>query len=184
MNDVYTTMVGFVGTDVDYYEGSGSHARATFRLASTSRYFDASQGGWRDRETVWLTVKAWRWLALNVSSSVRKGEPVIVFGRLTTHVWRDEHNEERSRLELEAIAIGHDLTRGTSAFLRRRKNGQAEQQAPNGAGDQPRRHDHDPAGDPDRAGDGSSDHDVDARRWPQPVVPGEQATAPQEVVTT
>lgn len=120
MSDVLMTVVGYVGTDVDYREGNGTGARAMFRVGSTPRFFDRNQGAWRDQETVWVTVKAWRTLAQNVSSSVRKGEPVIVVGKMRAQVWKDEHGEPRRREVLEATSVGHDLTRGTSAYLRTR----------------------------------------------------------------
>ena len=118
MSDVQVTVVGYVGTDIDYRDGNGAGARAMFRVGSTPRFFDRNQGTWRDQETVWMTVKVWRSLAQNVSSSVRKGEPVIVVGKLRTDSWTDEHGETRRRDVLEATSVGHDLTRGTSAYLR------------------------------------------------------------------
>ncbi|MDQ3326026.1 MAG: single-stranded DNA-binding protein [Actinomycetota bacterium] len=168
MKDAYTTMVGFVGNDVDFYQGESGNARATFRLASTPRFFDSAQGEWRDRDTVWLTVKVWRGLAANVASSVRKGEPVIVYGRLSTYSWRDDRNEERSRLEIDAISVGHDLSLGTSAFLRRQKTAsQTEQQ---------------------RRGDASARPQQDAAdvtgSWPQHAVVGQRASVPEEAATT
>ena len=39
---------------------------------------------------------------------MRKGEPVIVTGRLRASKWKDQAGEERSRLVVEAMAIGHD----------------------------------------------------------------------------
>lgn len=167
MRDTYTTMVGFVGNDVDYHQGESGNARATFRLASTPRFFDSTQGEWRDRDTLWFTVKTWRGLAANVASSVRKGEPVVVYGRLSTYNWRDDRNEERSRHEIDAIAVGHDLCLGTSAFLRRQKTAsQTEQQRPDDAPARPRQEAADMTG-----------------SWPQPAVVGQRASVPAEAVT-
>ena len=118
MYDAMLTIGGYVGTDVEFREGNGAGALAVFRVGSTPRWFDRASGSWRDQETVWMTVKAWRGLAHNVKASVRKGEPVIVTGRLRASRWKDESGEERSRLVLDAVAVGHDLNRGTSAFLR------------------------------------------------------------------
>lgn len=167
MTDVYTTVVGFVGTDVDYRKGNGTNQRASFRLASTPRFFDSAQGAWRDLETVWVSVKAWRSLASNVSLSLHKGEPVVVHGRLRTYVWRDEHDQERSRLELEAISVGHDLCRGASAFTRPPSAGEPDQQRRNRADDpsalQPRN---------------------PGTEWPQQAVIGDRASAHAGVVTS
>ncbi len=168
MTDVYTTVVGFVGTDVDYHQGNGTAARATFRLASTPRYFDSTQGAWREQETVWFSVKVWRGLASNVASSIRKGEPVIVYGRVRNHSWRDEHDEERSRQELEAVAVGHDLTRGTSAYLRRQTPAATEHQQRS----------------PEADTQVHPQPTAERAAWPGPVSDGQRPTAPREVVTT
>jgi len=118
MYDAMLTIGGYVGTDVDFRDGNGTGALAVFRVGSTPRRFDRASGSWRDQETVWMTVKAWRGLAHNVKASVRKGEPVLVTGRLRASRWKDESGEERSRVVIDAVAVGHDLNRGTSAFLR------------------------------------------------------------------
>ncbi len=120
MSEAQMTLTGYVGTDVDYRAGrDGAPPRARFRVACTPRFFDRQQGAWRDQETVWKTVKVWRALAANVASSVRKGEPVVIVGRVRAEVWKDEDGELRSDEVLEATSVGHDLNRGTSAFLRR-----------------------------------------------------------------
>jgi single-strand DNA-binding protein len=116
--DAMLTIGGYVGTDVQFSEGNGGGARAMFRVGSTPRWFDRSSGSWRDQETVWLTVKAWRELAHNVKASVRKGEPVIVTGRLRASKWKDGAGEERTEVVVDAVAVGHDLNRGTTAYRR------------------------------------------------------------------
>jgi single-strand DNA-binding protein len=125
MSDVNVTLSGYVGSEVEFKEGFNRagerHAhndRAFFRLGSTPRFFDRSTGRWRDGETVWLTVKAWRGLAHNVASSLSLGQPVVVVGKLKTSVWKGEDDQVHSRDVLEATVVGHDLNRGTSAFSR------------------------------------------------------------------
>ena len=61
---------------------------------------------------------AWRHLAENIRDSVRKGDAVIVHGRLRTDVWEREDGQSTSSLRIEASLVGHDLTRGASTFLR------------------------------------------------------------------
>ncbi len=115
MYDAMVTIGGYVGTDVDFLD-NGSGALAVFRLGSTPRWYDRSSGSWRDQETVWLSVKAWRGLAHNVKASVRKGEPVIVTGRLRASRWKDDDGQEQTRTHIDAVAVGHDLNRGTTAY--------------------------------------------------------------------
>lgn len=124
------TVFGWVGSDPEFHSGQESSGdRATFRLASTPRFFDKSRGGYRDQETVWLGVKTWRALAHNVASSIHKGDPVVVVGRLRAQVYRVE-GEERRYQELEATVVGHDLTKGTSMFRRTTRSAQPDSPAP------------------------------------------------------
>jgi single-strand DNA-binding protein len=81
MNDISITVVGVVGSDVSFSPGENG-ARANFRLASTSRYFDQHTKEWKDGSTTWLDVVCWRKLAEHVNDSIEKGQPVIVTGRM------------------------------------------------------------------------------------------------------
>ena len=111
--EAYVHMTGYVGGDVEFR--NNTVATASFRLACTPRIRRA--GDWSDGETTWITVTCFRSLAEHAASSVRRGDPVIVVGRLRTQVWvKDGLQQERT--VLEALTIGHDLTRGTSAFHR------------------------------------------------------------------
>ena len=89
----------------------------SFRLASSQRRFDRAQNKWVEGETNWFTVSSFRQLAINESMSISKGDRVLVLGKL--HV-RDWDNGERAgtSVEVEAEAVGHDLTWGTSSFTR------------------------------------------------------------------
>lgn len=118
MSDVTVTVFGYVGTEVEFRGGNGKPERAMFRIGSTPRYFDRAAREWRDSETVWLTVKSWRDLARNVASSINKGEPVVVIGKLRASVWTGDDGVEHRRDVLEATTVAHDLARGTSAFHR------------------------------------------------------------------
>jgi single-strand DNA-binding protein len=108
--------VGNVATQPVYRElASGPSAR--FRLAVTSRYWDREKGTWADGHTNFFTVWANRQLATNVAASLSVGEPVIVQGRLKVRSdVRD--GQSRTSADIDAVAIGHDLARGTAAFRR------------------------------------------------------------------
>ena len=71
-----------------------------------------------DGTTQWYAVTAWRALADNCQQSLRRGDPVVVQGRLTVNTWTARDGEPQSSLEIEAVHVGHDLTRGTSRFTR------------------------------------------------------------------
>ncbi|WP_369211686.1 single-stranded DNA-binding protein [Streptomyces flavofungini] len=116
MNETMVTVVGNVATTPVYRElPSGPVAR--FRLAVTARYFDAVKNTWNDGHTNFFTVWAKRTLGANVQGSLTVGEPVIVQGRLRV---RDEERggQHWTSADIDAQAIGHDLSRGTAAFRR------------------------------------------------------------------
>lgn len=115
MSDTYVTLHGWVGSDVSYRDPQGISV-ANFRVASTPRL--KKEGKWVDGETTWYSVTVWRHLAVNIRDSVRKGDAVVVHGRLRTDTWKREDGETNSTLQIEASLVGHDLTRGTSRFAR------------------------------------------------------------------
>jgi single-strand DNA-binding protein len=117
MNEAHVTVVGNVATPIDFKTTASGASVARFRLASTVRRYDKQQGSWKDAYTSFYTVWAWRSLAANVASSVTVGEPLIVTGQLRI---RERESDERRYIsaELTAVTIGHDLTRGTAAFVR------------------------------------------------------------------
>ncbi|MEU4462696.1 single-stranded DNA-binding protein [Streptomyces sp. NPDC024017] len=121
MNETMVCAVGRVATQPVYREmASGPSAR--FRLAVTARYWDREKNTWTDGHTNFFTVWANRQLATNTAASLTVGEPVIVQGRLKV---RTDVREGQSwtSADIDAVAIGHDLAWGTSAF---RRAGKAE----------------------------------------------------------
>ncbi len=117
MNDTTITLVGNVATRVEYKE-SAAGAVARFRFAVTARRWDREKDVWTDGATSFYTVWARRMLATNLAGSVSVGEPLVVHGRLRV---RDEEQRDGKRwfsADIEALAVGHDLARGTSAFRR------------------------------------------------------------------
>ncbi|MEU7482842.1 single-stranded DNA-binding protein [Streptomyces sp. NPDC042319] len=121
MTDTMVTLTGNAATAVEHRYTKDGAAAARFRMACTPRRFDREQGRWTDGPTSFYTVRAWRTLADNLAASVAVGEPLLVRGRLTMR--EGEHPPERGggrwfAAEVDAVAIGHDLTRGTAAFRR------------------------------------------------------------------
>lgn len=116
MNEAFVTFQGWVGNDVVHRETAQGNV-ANFRVGSTPRIRKRS-GEWVDGPTSWFSVACWRALADHVRDSVRKGEPVLVHGRLRTDVWEREDGQSSVTHVVEASYVGHDLTRGTSVFVR------------------------------------------------------------------
>ena len=116
MNETFVTFHGWAGSDVRHRTVKDVSV-ATFRVAVTPRL--RKEGSWVDGETAWYTVTAWRSLADHVRDSIRKGDPVIVHGRLRTETWRPDEGPGSTTLHVEASLVGHDLTRGLSHFIKR-----------------------------------------------------------------
>jgi len=91
---------------------------ATIRVGSTPRKLNRETGEWQDGETSYYSVKCWRRLAENVHGSLRKGDMVIVRGKVSTRSWLDDQQRVRMEVEIEADSVGHDLAFGWSRFNR------------------------------------------------------------------
>ena len=118
MNDTFLTLVGNVVDQPRTRKTQNGHVVSNFRVASTSRRFDREQQKYVDNQTLYVNVTTWRATAENVDESVHKGQPVIVTGRYYTREYTKDE-QVRTSYELEAIAVGHDLSRGVTHFERK-----------------------------------------------------------------
>jgi len=117
MNETLVTLQGWLGSDVTIRQ-AGDARVANFRVGSTPRRYQKKTDEWVDGDTQWYTVNAWRTLAENCSQSLRRGDPVVLHGRLTAQVWTNSAGIEVTSFDIEASFVGHDLNRGTSQFTR------------------------------------------------------------------
>ena len=124
MNDTMITIVGNVVDAPRRRTTKNGFEVTNFRVASTSRRYEREQERFVDNSTLYVNVTCWRSTAANVYSSVRKGQPVVVYGRYYMREYKVEE-QLRSAYELEAVAVGHDMARGTSAFTRVYQTGPA-----------------------------------------------------------
>jgi single-strand DNA-binding protein len=119
MYDTYVTVVGNVLHEPEWRRTANTGALVTtFKIASTSRRLNRDTGQWVDGNSLRVRVNCWRGLASNVKNSVTRGDPLIVTGRLFTRDWEDEQGVRRTLYELDAVAVGHDLSRGRAVFER------------------------------------------------------------------
>jgi single-strand DNA-binding protein len=121
MNETTVTLQGWLGSDVTVRQ-AGDVPVAAFRVAATPRRYSRKTGSWEDSPTQWYSVSAWRGLADNCAGSLRRGDPVVVHGRLTVSVWLNAQGIEVTSFEVDATMVGHDLSRGTSQFTRTPKS--------------------------------------------------------------
>ena len=117
MNDSTITVRGWLGGDVTLRR-AGDVPVASFRVACTPRRFNRRTETWSDGTTQWYSVTAWRGLGENCAASLRRGDPVVVSGRLELRPYVNGNGVEVTSLEIDAAHVGHDLARGTSVFTR------------------------------------------------------------------
>jgi single-strand DNA-binding protein len=113
--DPKITVAGWVGTQPKHFVSESGSSFTSFRMGCTKRFFDRTRDQWVDGTTTWFTVKTWRSAAVNVAESLRKSDPVVVHGSLTTQTWESPEGP-RTTLVIEADALGPDLTRGQATF--------------------------------------------------------------------
>lgn len=87
-----------------------------FRLASSRRVRvdnaeDEGASKWSEADALYIDVECWGQLAVNTRSSLTKGMPVIVMGRLVTESWEEDGGAKRSRILLKAMRVAVDLSR-------------------------------------------------------------------------
>jgi len=114
---VYATIVGFVAQDPSIRTTQSGKVLTKLRVGVTPRYRD-SGGHWHDSEASYFDVACWGRLAHHVRSSLRKGEPVTLKGRLRVSTFEDRNGNRRQSVEITADTVGHDLNRGPANYLR------------------------------------------------------------------
>jgi single-strand DNA-binding protein len=129
MADTHVTLIGNLTDDPELKVTPGGAAVATFRIAVTPRVKDGDT--WRDGDTSFFRVNAWRDLAENLTESLGKGARVIVIGQLKARSWETPEGEKRSVVEVTADEVGPSL-RWATAVPERTRNGAAKPKGKDG----------------------------------------------------
>ena len=130
MPHTHVIIVGNLTEDPEVSFTPNGAAVTNFRLAVTARVKDGE--GWRDGETSFFRVNAWRDLAENAKESLTKGTRVVVLGRLKARSWETPEGERRSVVEVEAEEVGPSLKWATATP--QRANGKAKADTGTGTG--------------------------------------------------
>ena len=110
-------VTGLVATTPRHIVTTDGLPITSFRLASSVRRFDRATSRWTEGETNWYTITSFRQLAINVSESINKGDRIMVYGALRVRDW-DNGERSGTSVEIDATAVGHDLSWGTGVFTR------------------------------------------------------------------
>lgn len=120
------TLAGRIGKDPEHRTTKSGEDWLSFRVASTQRV-RSERGEWSDGETSWYSVNAYGALARNATESLHQGERVVLTGDLTMRSWTTPDGRTGMTAQIRAVAIGHDLTFGTTSLSRARRQAEPDQ---------------------------------------------------------
>jgi single-strand DNA-binding protein len=119
MNDTYMTVCGNLASDPELrYTTQTNTPVVSFTVLSTPRNMDRTTQTYKDGETLSIRCSAWRQMAENVNSSLKKGSRVVVYGRITQHSYEDQQGNRRYRLELTVEDVGASLRLASAEITR------------------------------------------------------------------
>ncbi|ACZ00464.1 MULTISPECIES: single-stranded DNA-binding protein [Thermomonospora] len=121
--DTQITLVGNLVEDPNLRFTPSGQAVATFRVASTPRFYDRQSGEWKDGEALFLTCNVWRQAAENVAESLTRGMRVIVQGRLRQRSYETREGERRTVYEVEVDEVGPSLRNATAKVNKTQRQG-------------------------------------------------------------
>ena len=109
MNETTITLIGNLTADPELRFTSTGTAVANFTVATNPRTFDKTSGEWRDAEPLFLGCTLWRTPAENLAESLRRGDRVIVVGRLRQRSFDTREGDKRTVTECDATEVGASL---------------------------------------------------------------------------
>jgi single-strand DNA-binding protein len=115
--DTPITVVGNLTADPELRFTPSGDAVASFTVASTPRRFDRQTNGWTDGDPLFLRCSVWRQQAENVAEGLRKGDRVVVMGRLRQRAY-EKDGQKRTVIECEADEVAASSKFRTVAVAR------------------------------------------------------------------
>src|SRR5256885_16937958 len=110
--DNQVVIVGNLTRDPELRYTPNGGALVKFGVAVSRRVKDDATGQWKDAETSFFDVTAWRSLAENVAETLTQGTRVVGVGRLRTNTWETPEGERRAKGEEEGGENGASRVRG------------------------------------------------------------------------
>ena len=112
MPDTHVTITGNLTDDPEVTFTPNGQAVCNFRLAVTPRVRDGDS--WRDGDTSFFRITAWRQLAEHIGDSLSKGDRVLVTGQLRMRAWETPEGDKRQVVEVTAEEAGPSLRWATA----------------------------------------------------------------------
>lgn len=109
------TIIGNLTADPEIRWTPSGAPVANFTVASTPRQLDKASGEWRDQEALFMRCSLWRDPAQNAVDSYKRGQRVIVVGRLKQRSFEVD-GQKRTVVELEVDEIAASTRYGVTTF--------------------------------------------------------------------
>lgn len=87
-------------------------------VAHTPSRFNKTTNEWEDEETVFLRFTVWREHAENVAESLKRGDRVVVTGRLKANSYETRDGEKRTSIEIDAEHVTPSLQRASAKVVK------------------------------------------------------------------
>ena len=109
-------LTGRLVADPEIKFGASGIAILKARVVTSGR--KKTDDGWQDVDTTFWSVTAFRSLAENAVESLRKGDEVIVVGKVKAREYETPEGEKRTSMEIIADSLGLNLERATAKVSR------------------------------------------------------------------
>jgi single-strand DNA-binding protein len=102
----HVTITGNLGQDPELRFIASGKAVCTISVGDTPRRLNRDTNKWEDAgETLWLRCSIWGDAAETLAEFGRKGQRVVVTGRLKSRTWDTKEGEKRTVIECDADAV-------------------------------------------------------------------------------
>ena len=98
------TAQGNLVFEPDFQVTASGISRCKLRIACNERK-KADNGVWSDGDTSYFDVVLWRGLAEAAADSFKKGQPILVVGKVRVSKYEDKNGVERTAVEITADEI-------------------------------------------------------------------------------
>lgn len=105
-------------------------AVTSLRVASSDRKRD-DNGNWTDGDPCYLDVTVWRQTGENAAESLRKGDGVLITGRVRQRTYQNKEGQDVTVYDVEADDIAPSLKKATATVTKRSGSGSSPAPAAN-----------------------------------------------------
>ena len=98
------TATGNLVFEPDFQVTASGVSRCKMRIACNERK-KAQDGTWSDGDTSYFDIVLWRGLAEAAADTFKKGQPILVVGKVRVSKYEDKNGVERTAVEITADEI-------------------------------------------------------------------------------